>query len=105
MRIKVKYRREWYYAKDISIDVKGNLFFEYLHGLNGCADSDHIGEYKIITDNKESWEMEVKEQFPNMYALEEKKAFEWCMNNREEAIRLGMLVKETSEIAPKEKSK
>lgn len=50
MRIKVKYRGHWYEAKDVSIDNEGELSFEYLHGLEGCVDSEHVEEYFIITD-------------------------------------------------------
>lgn len=48
IKIKVKYRGKWYYAKDISIDREGNLGFEYLHDLIGCVDSEHIEDYKIV---------------------------------------------------------
>lgn len=47
MKIKVKYRGKWYYAKDVSIDLDGNLSFEYLHNLDGCVDSEHVQEVKL----------------------------------------------------------
>ena len=52
MKIKVKYRNEWHEAKDISIDKNGELDFEYLHGLNGAVDNDHLQEYHIIVEER-----------------------------------------------------
>lgn len=47
MKIKVKYRGEWYYAKDISISEDGEMSFEYLHGLPGVVDSEHVEEIEF----------------------------------------------------------
>ena len=44
MKIKVKYRGEWYYAKDISISQEGEISFESLHDLKEIVDSEHVEE-------------------------------------------------------------
>ena len=50
MKIKVRYGNKWYYASSIHINLDGTLDFEYLHGLYGCVDSDHVREYKILLE-------------------------------------------------------
>lgn len=47
IKIRVKYRGKWYYAKHLSIDREGYVSFEYLHGLEGVVDSEHIETYYL----------------------------------------------------------
>ena len=54
IKIKVKYRNTWFYASDLSIDKDGNISFEYLHGLYGCVDSEHVQDYKILIKEKKN---------------------------------------------------
>jgi hypothetical protein len=51
LKIKVKYRGKWYYASNIDIGVDGDLDFEYLYGLDGCVDNEHVQDYIIETQN------------------------------------------------------
>ena len=57
MKIKVKYRGKWYLASSVYITRDGELSFEYLHGLYGSVDSDHVEEFVILGVK----EMEVKD--------------------------------------------
>ena len=50
MKIKVKYRNKWYYANAVNIDKEGNVYFNYLHDLDGAVDSEHIQDFKIIIE-------------------------------------------------------
>ncbi len=52
MKIEVKYRNKWYFAHSISIDVDGDLSFEYLHGFDGVVDSEHVQDYIIYGEDK-----------------------------------------------------
>ena len=44
IRITVLYRGRLYDAKDISIDKAGNIYINYLHGIDGAIDQEHITE-------------------------------------------------------------
>ncbi len=53
MKIKVRYRNEWYWASDLSIDKEGNISFENLHDLEGTVDSEHVKATILYLDNVE----------------------------------------------------
>ena len=47
LKIKVKYKSKWFYAKDIGIDKKGNIQIDYCHDVYGGIDEKYIEEIKI----------------------------------------------------------
>ena len=49
LKIKVKYRDQWYHASSIFINEEGDLSIEYCHDLTGCVDSEHV--HNIIIEN------------------------------------------------------
>lgn len=53
MKIKVRYKDQWYWATNISIDREGNVSFEYLHDLEGVVDPEYVKATILYLDNME----------------------------------------------------
>ena len=47
LKISVRYRGVWHYAKHLTINEDGSLYIQYLYGLDGAVDQDHVEKVVI----------------------------------------------------------